>query len=245
MSELNIFTFHKLVEDSPTQWVDVKTSFLKEFINSSKYLNKKIGTISSWKESFDCDLAITFDDGNLSDYDLVFPILDSFKLKATIFIVPSFVGKKNYMNWSHIQELNKYSFEIGSHSMTHKYMSNLSASQINDELNSSKKIIEDKIGTKVNSFAYPYGDFSRLTNDLSRSAGYTNVCSSMPGINKPGQLILKRNSIHSKTQLKNIPLLISNDPIFSSKNILNYLMRTSLKKVIGIEKYLFIKDKFF
>ena len=53
-----------------------------------------------------------------------------------------------------------------SHSLSHTACSSLTESELKNEMLSSKKIIEDSTGRKVNSFCYPYGS-KKSINELS------------------------------------------------------------------------------
>ena len=57
----------------------------------------------------DNPVLITFDDGYRDNYDNVFPILKKHKLKATIFVITSFLGKKEqYLTWEQAREMEKH-----------------------------------------------------------------------------------------------------------------------------------------
>ena len=58
-----------------------------------------------------------------------------------------------------VKEISNRGHEIGTHSKTHPKMSTLSKTQIEEELLSSIKAIEDITGKKVEVFRPPYGDY--------------------------------------------------------------------------------------
>lgn len=63
------------------------------------------------------------------------------------------------MTWDEIETLNKEGHDIGSHSMNHVHLSNLSKKHIEYEVGQSKKCLEDH-GIEATSFAYPFNDGS-------------------------------------------------------------------------------------
>ena len=63
------------------------------------------------------------------------------------------------MTWDEIETLNKEGHDIGSHSMNHVHLSNLSKKHIEYEVGQSKKCLGDH-GIEATSFAYPFNDGS-------------------------------------------------------------------------------------
>ncbi len=117
-------------------------------------------------------VAITFDDGRYGQYKWAFPLLKKYNAKATFFITTSWVGKKDFLTWDQIKEMSESGMEIGSHSISHPHLSALGDKDLKHELEDSKKIIEEKIGKKIDLLAYPGGDFSQRVIEYAQAAGY-------------------------------------------------------------------------
>ena len=107
---------------------------------------------------------ITFDDGDLSLYAIVYPLFRQYELEATIFLVPNFIGQVGYMSWEQVREMSNYRtsqgkklFHIESHSLTHRMMGSLSEEEIFHELKESKRIIEQRTEHEVSVLALPFG----------------------------------------------------------------------------------------
>jgi len=82
---------------------------------------------------------------------------------------------QEFMNWSQIKEVSEHNISIGSHSMNHFILSTLDKEQQYYELHESKKVIEEKIGSPINSVAYPVGGktaFNDETQAIAKSCGY-------------------------------------------------------------------------
>jgi peptidoglycan/xylan/chitin deacetylase (PgdA/CDA1 family) len=136
-------------------------------------------------------LALTFDDGLKSHYDIVYPMLSERNLDATFFVVPDidsdFYGRE-LMNEYQIQELVDVGFEIGSHTVNHPDLSSLDEDEIEREIEISKKMLEEKYGTEVFSIAFPYGKYNRDILGIAKKY-YLNG-RAMFNYGNPGFLIL-------------------------------------------------------
>jgi peptidoglycan/xylan/chitin deacetylase (PgdA/CDA1 family) len=99
------------------------------------------------------------------DYEKVFteafPILQRYQTPATTWIVTGRIGQPGYMSLEQIKELAKNNWEIGSHTITHTPLINLSPDQVRSELEGSKAALESE-GFAVSGFLSPSG----LYNDL-------------------------------------------------------------------------------
>lgn len=134
-------------------------------------------------------VAITFDDG-FSDQLKALEILRKLNLKSTFYII---IGSRNsgwclgvekkanncgdaYMNWDEIKSIASSGLvEIGSHTVDHTSLSSQSEKVQRYEIFESKRILEEKLGIKINSFAYPYGKYNEITKRLVAEAGYINA----------------------------------------------------------------------
>jgi peptidoglycan/xylan/chitin deacetylase (PgdA/CDA1 family) len=127
--------------------------------------------------------AITFDDGLRDGYDSALPILENMGLPATFFITtkyigglhPVFYGSEECMSERHIAALSSRGFFLGAHTVTHPMLGNLSNSDAQWEISESKRIIEEIIGERVMSFAYPKGHYTDSTKRIVASLGFTNA----------------------------------------------------------------------
>lgn len=125
---------------------------------------------------------LTFDDGYEDFYSDVLPILKKYDMKATLYVIVDFIGRKGFLKEDQIREIVKSGIvEVGAHTLDHLYLKNLPASVTRKQIFESKKILEDKFGIKVETFAYPYGAFSQETIDLVKQAFFSAAVSVIPG----------------------------------------------------------------
>jgi peptidoglycan/xylan/chitin deacetylase (PgdA/CDA1 family) len=245
VSDLNILVFHKIVETEIREWADVKITLFIQLLKAAKRKNQAIVSIRDWAENDSGDLALSFDDGHRSDFEIVLPLLKEYGVQGTFFIAPNFVGKREYMSWEQIRTLGEAGMEIGSHSLTHPYMTTLSTEQLFLELNDSKAQIEQNIGEEVVSFAYPFGDYSGRTHKVAIDVGYKNICTSKPGLCKPKISTLSRNSVHSNIVSDKLDQLLNPSASTIFKKQTAYSIRYGLKRVLGVNNYIKLRNSIY
>ncbi len=163
--------------------------FLKELTELNKsgfntYWVKEIPEIISGRINLaQKSVVLTFDDGYEDFYRVVFPIIKKYQMKATVFIIFDYIGKKGFLNEYQIKELiDSGLVEIGSHTLDHAYLQLLPDSFSRRQIFESKMLLEQRFGVKIESFAYPYGAFNKNTLTLVKEAGYKAAVSVIPGV---------------------------------------------------------------
>lgn len=119
-------------------------------------------------------VVLTFDDGFANNHAHAFPVLARHGFTATVFVVTRHVGRRNdwapplerlgllpLMDWSQLGELTAAGWEIGAHTHTHPDLSSLNRRLIDEEMHRSQREIEDHLYRPAETFAYPFGKFSR------------------------------------------------------------------------------------
>jgi len=127
---------------------------------------------------------ISLDDGWLSGYQIAWPILKKFGYPFTMYIYTDYVkgGPKSggqSMTWEQIAEMRDAGVDIGSHTVSH---SNLNIKKgktpeqyhqwLETELGESKKMLEQRLGIKVKTLAYPYGNHNEEVRKVAMENGY-------------------------------------------------------------------------
>jgi peptidoglycan/xylan/chitin deacetylase (PgdA/CDA1 family) len=78
--------------------------------------------------------------------------------------------------------------DFGGHTVTHPFVSRLTAEEADWEIAECKKRIEQEIQSPVNHFAYPSGrecDFAPSSKAAVQAAGYRSAVSTVWGVNSP------------------------------------------------------------
>jgi peptidoglycan/xylan/chitin deacetylase (PgdA/CDA1 family) len=102
------------------------------------------------------------------------------------------VGKSERCNkmlsWEHVRLMKGHGIDFGGHTVSHPFLSRLTASQMAWEVSECKRRIEDELQQPVDHFAYPNGregDFNPATKDALRTAGYRAAMTTIWGLNSP------------------------------------------------------------
>ncbi len=233
---------HKIVIDEPLDWEDVRKSDLCKILNYIKRrsdfsVNNLMGLDHGW--------LMTFDDGNVSDYEIVFPLLLDLNIKASFFVITDRIGKQGYLNWAQIKEMSLHGMYFGSHGHTHVRMTEVSAKVAFDEFANSKRILEDQLGTAIHAFSYPYGEMSRDLHKLGRLVGYKYIFCSEHGIIAKSSSPIPRNSINSRMSWDDMESILAPD---IKKRIfwkMEDLIKSSSKRILGIQNYRKLRGAFY
>jgi peptidoglycan/xylan/chitin deacetylase (PgdA/CDA1 family) len=127
-------------------------------------------------------MVVTFDDGFANVGEVAVPVLLDLGFRATIFAISGLCGKVNdwpnqasgiprlpLLSWSGLADIAAAGFEVGGHTMTHPDLSQVPLTELNDEMVSSKHMIEARLGRGVSTFAYPFGHITRDAFKLAQA----------------------------------------------------------------------------
>jgi glycosyltransferase involved in cell wall biosynthesis/peptidoglycan/xylan/chitin deacetylase (PgdA/CDA1 family)/SAM-dependent methyltransferase len=140
-------------------------------------------------------IAITFDDGYTDFLHYAWPLLKQYGFTATVFLVTELIGSSNswdkaygeevsLMSWSEILQLQDEGVEFGSHSATHNYLTSLSPTEVLSEATRSRNMLQSKLGVPIHTFAYPYGEFDPVIQQVIGACGYTFGLSCRSGLSQ-------------------------------------------------------------
>lgn len=141
--------------------------------------------------------AVTFDDGFRNVLVHGLPALSRLGVTATIFpsieyidsqVTPrvgpdlqQWIGSAHEpdlhpMSWDELRKLSEAGWEIGSHTMTHPYLTRLEDSTLAWELEASRERLEHELQRPCLTLAYPSGDFDKRVAEAAGTAGYEAAC---------------------------------------------------------------------
>jgi peptidoglycan/xylan/chitin deacetylase (PgdA/CDA1 family) len=129
-------------------------------------------------------IVITFDDGCETDLAVAAPILHNANFGATFYITLGYLGRRGYLVESQVKDLSDAGFDIGCHSMTHPYLTELDDTRLKVEMVEAKQRLEQMIGRPVHHFSCPGGRWSPKVAEVARRAGYQSVTTSRVSVNR-------------------------------------------------------------
>ena len=139
-----------------------------EFEKQIKYLVDNGYTFCIFDDWFDLrdiekPVFITFDDGYWTNYTEIYPVLQKYDAKATIFLVTDEIGKRRRLTEFSIREMsNSRLVKFESHTMSHMRLTEISPDEqrLENELKMSKERIEGITRRRVLAISYPSGRFN-------------------------------------------------------------------------------------
>lgn len=124
---------------------------------------------------------ITFDDGGISAYSVIAPLLDNYGWKGHFFITTDYINKDGFVTDEQIKELKRRGHIIGSHSCSHPTrMSKLTKEQMMDEWTRSIDVLSDILDEKITIASVPGGYYSRLVGETAAACGIKTLFTSEP-----------------------------------------------------------------
>lgn len=119
-------------------------------------------------------VCITFDDGYLDSYTIVYPLMKEYGFPWTLFLITDDVGKPyNRMTWDQLREMaNNHTVTIANHTLSHPKLHNLATrAEKEKEIVEANKALKYQLGIDNVWLAYPYGDYDDEVIDICKKAG--------------------------------------------------------------------------
>jgi len=178
-------------------------------------------------------VVITFDDGDESVYRIAYPLLKSYGMVGTVFVITGHVGESwnglSLSNWDELRLMKDSGvMEIGSHTHDLHYKKEkgrtpypsfavidrgadrLEAAFVLADFRRSLLEVEEMTGERSVCLAWPFGFGSALADSLAKEAGYEGIMTMRAGVNKPGDspFGIKRYTITSQTSIRSFKVMV-------------------------------------
>ena len=198
-----VLMYHQIVPDAaPDGWVPssladprygVRLSVFREQMESLRNRGIPVVSLGDWVEvryasglETGAVCIVTFDDGYASDCLRAAPVLDSMGIPATFFVSTGFIGTPGMMTSDQVCHLSGNPlFSVGSHGVTHRFLSDLSEGECRKELLGSLARIRELTGQSSVDLSAPGGRTDPDVAHRAAQAGYRSLMTSEPGILLP------------------------------------------------------------
>ena len=204
------------------QHIEIIKNSNYNFLNPNNFA-KQFKNTKSKKE-----ILITIDDAFKSFYIEAWPFLKKNKIPFILFVSTKPIGKKGYMTWDEIKEIESHDFTfIGHHSHSHEYLIDVDSKEFILDIEKSNEIFLKELGYIPSLFSYPFGEYSSFMRDyISKNFKYAfGQHSGVIDINK------------SKFELPRFPINEKYGELKRFKSIINYFP-LEYRKISPEEKYL-------
>ena len=119
-------------------------------------------------EDYEKPVILTFDDGYDDNYTELFPLLQKYNAKATIFVIPKAIGTPHKMTAEQIYELSRSGLvSIQSHTYSHGNLSTMDEQTLVFEMEESQKYLAALTGQVPYAVCYPEGTRSELSIEVA------------------------------------------------------------------------------
>ncbi|MEP6634194.1 MAG: polysaccharide deacetylase family protein [Luteimonas sp.] len=132
-------------------------------------------------------VAITFDDGDVSNIEIALPLLRERGMTAEFFITSDFVGQPGMLSTADVRTLAKAGMGIGAHGRSHAFLEDLDIDALDDELRDSRARLAELSGQRIDALALPGGRGGERERRAALAIGYRHLFGSVPGPNRSMQ----------------------------------------------------------
>ena len=150
---------------------NIQMEVFKNQIEIIKKSNYSFNNPDNFKKEFDIpklnkEVLITIDDAFQSFYLEAWPYLKENKIPFILFVSTEPVGRRGYMTWDQIREVESEEFAfIGHHSHTHNYLIDETNDQFILDIEKANGIFIKELGYIPSLFSYPFGEYSKFMRD--------------------------------------------------------------------------------
>jgi peptidoglycan/xylan/chitin deacetylase (PgdA/CDA1 family) len=182
-------------------------------------------------------IGFTFDDGRKSDLESS-ALLHSLGYSALFFIPTNDIGGSDFVNRADIVELRRLGMGIGSHSHFHVQLTPLGTARIVNELTTSKRMLEDIVGSPITHISFPGGSYDANILSIAAEAGYEYFYTSDWGVNTQRQYksrVFRRTSLLNNVDIEQFESLVQLRHYYARQ--FGFQSKELIKRYLGEDRY--------
>ena len=153
---------------------DKQMKLLKDYGYSTITIQQLVNHIKSGHVLPARPIVISFDDGYENIFDNAFPIMERYGFTGTVYIVANRLRSDGFLDQGQLKEMVTSGWEVGSHGMTHTELTQ-NHDLVRTEILQSRLDLNDALGIKVFSFAYPFGSSDWYISSKVFDYGYASA----------------------------------------------------------------------
>jgi peptidoglycan/xylan/chitin deacetylase (PgdA/CDA1 family) len=245
--KLPILMYHEVTDLAVPEKYSIETStFRSQLEHLSKWglsgvsINQALNSENKDTEHF---VALSFDDGHISNISNALPILTDYDYSATFYVTTGRIGSSpEWLSWNDLEKLHYAGMDVQVHGHTHQFFDDMSDYELSSELENSITLIEKYLGYKPRHMSFPGGRFNQFAIDRSAQCGFHSLATSCPGIASINRKLeypwlLDRMLINKSTSLSSLEHIVTRDLTFIYTSRISYKLKKCLKNTLGNELY--------
>ena len=122
------------------------------------------------------------------------------------------------VNWEQAREMDANNFKIESHTVTHPILTNINQTQLDYELQDSKKRLENVLDRQIENFCYPNGSLNETVWKAVENAGYKSAVTTHYGFNETGANQFTLNRIDAQSEIESFAQSVSGFESLKQRN---------------------------
>jgi peptidoglycan/xylan/chitin deacetylase (PgdA/CDA1 family) len=127
-------------------------------------------------------IVLTFDDGYRSQYTVGFRRMRRMHWPGVLFLLPNATDIRVGPTARQVRRMLAAGWELGSHTINHRDLRHESGADLIEQTAGARRLLQQRFGREVTSFAYPGGDYDSDTIRAVRAAGYDDAVTVAPGV---------------------------------------------------------------
>lgn len=216
-NEVLILLYHNVTEDRSIK--DDLYVYLDDFRAQLDYIVENQYNVITMEQLYemrkenqeipDKTIVLTFDDGDKSSFDIIFPELQSRNLKGSFFLTTRQLNDRGYVTKEEVIEMHEAGHDIQSQGHDNEDFIDSSLASTHRSLYLSKKILEELLNKKILFLVYPNSSFNSEIIRLAQDVGYEWALSTESGLFYDHYLVAQRMSIPGAADLEEFKVILS------------------------------------